>query len=375
MARLNAHTCVQWIAYGAVWPVGAFDFLVVTVDEPYHSAKDEEGFILVSTSVDSLCEQPAGAAGSSRDDDEGDDSDGSEGGEHSEETGSNMDDSSNQSQFSRSSKYSRSCLRMAGYVGEPSSSGGTVLSLYIDVDVYAYIPGWLMQILAQHGLSEMLGRIRDASCLINKGVQPVPASVSKIGSMLSQIHERENKMRSLSLGNEKSIIEKGLASISLSVDKQQRAEVRDGDLASAVVSAENKSAAPSSKHDNTGNAAAPALQTDLAASYPQSAADRFSLYLGSTEDKDFTTEWTLRMTKNGILIYSSPVPNSTWLALKATVTVRAEMSALVNLLVNDKRLGEYDDMFDHCDVRRKLNIHFIFVFELIIFCSVDLPDQ
>jgi hypothetical protein len=326
--------------------VGAFDFLVVTIDEPYHSAKGEEGFVLVSTSVDSLCEQVGGGGSSEGTRESYEDSDGGQ-----SETESNMDDSSNQSYLSRSSKYSRSCLRMAGYVGEPSTSGGTVLSLYIDVDVYAYIPGWLMQILAQHGLSEMLGRIRDASCLIKKGVQPVPASVSKIGNMLSQIHERENKMRSLS--SEKSALEKGIAS--LSPEKQQhKDDARDSHLISTGANSDSNSGTAhveASKSENAGDAAAPVHHTDTLASYPQSAADRFNLYLGNTEAKDFSTDWTLRMTKNGILIYSSPIPNSTWLALKATITVRAEMSALVSLLVNDKRIGEYDDMFDHCDVR------------------------
>jgi len=52
--RLNDQTHVQWLAYGAIWPVGARDFLIVTTEEPYDKTTNE-GFIIVSTSIDDIC--------------------------------------------------------------------------------------------------------------------------------------------------------------------------------------------------------------------------------------------------------------------------------------------------------------------------------
>lgn len=345
LAQLNARTSVQWIAYGSVWPVGAFDFLVVTFDEICTNSKGEQGFVIVSTSVDGIIdddiEAPLGEDGNSRED------------------SSEEDEGGGSSYRSAKSKYSRSCLRMAGYVGQPDNMGGTELSLYLDVDVYAYIPGWLMQLLAQNGLSEMMGRLREAAVLINHGQNPAQAALqSKFGSMLSQIQQREERLRILQCTDDTS--EKGDVT-------QERRKWKPNGMSSqndgsqteyeALVSnttAISTSAVGSEIEDSTiANSATVPTQELTAArliSFPDIALQRLVRYLGESSANEPFLEWNLRMSKNNISIYSAQVPNSTWNALKANIVMNTDIDTLKKLLLDDSRIGEYDDMFDTCEV-------------------------
>jgi len=151
-AAAGRSTYVQHLQYGAIWPVGARDYLLITSEEDFYSADtsgsssgsgskqerqknadgsasdadaDRCGFIFASTSVDHLWSPEASA------DDNG--------------------------------EYSRSTLRLAGYVGEANATGGTDLTMYVDLGVAAYIPSWMLQMLANYGLSEMMRRIRHAA--------------------------------------------------------------------------------------------------------------------------------------------------------------------------------------------------------------------
>ena len=46
---------IQYLAYGAIWPIGARDFLLVTTEDAYDT-KDDTGFVIASTSVDEIIE-------------------------------------------------------------------------------------------------------------------------------------------------------------------------------------------------------------------------------------------------------------------------------------------------------------------------------
>ena len=108
-------------------PIGARDFLLVTTEADY----DSSGFIFASTSADHLWHSP-------------------EPGTHSEETDQSSDDSDG---------YTRSTLRLAGYIGEANAHGGTDLTMYVDLGLAAYVPAWLLKILGDYGLSEIMRRI------------------------------------------------------------------------------------------------------------------------------------------------------------------------------------------------------------------------
>eukprot|EP00604_Paraphysomonas_vestita_P003738 CAMPEP_0174823708 /NCGR_PEP_ID=MMETSP1107-20130205/26973_1 /TAXON_ID=36770 /ORGANISM="Paraphysomonas vestita, Strain GFlagA" /LENGTH=180 /DNA_ID=CAMNT_0016047375 /DNA_START=111 /DNA_END=650 /DNA_ORIENTATION=- len=177
---------IQWIAYGPIWPVGATDFLVVTTECAFNSSNPScknpleihDSFLIVSTSVDSIIED-----------------------EEEVEENENEEIEENKEKGENETKYNRSTLRLAGYSGTPNTSkGGTDLRLFVDVDATRYVPAWLLQILAQYGLSEMMNRIRVAAPSLSNtnslDHSPIfqPTS-SKLGAILTQIQSREEKMR------------------------------------------------------------------------------------------------------------------------------------------------------------------------------------
>jgi len=152
--HLTPAVYVQWLAYGAIYPSAARDFLLVT--------KEEEGrgsFAIASTSIDELCEMTLDGLSSS-----------SKSSQSSGSAGSNfLNKGSNDG-------YVRSALRLAGYVGSareasPSSSGdngsraSTDLTLVVDLSGShdQSTPGWLIQLLLQYGLVEMMRRIRSSA--------------------------------------------------------------------------------------------------------------------------------------------------------------------------------------------------------------------
>jgi hypothetical protein len=57
---LTATTYVQWLAYGAIYPMGAKDFLLVSSEEGFNSpssfAAADGSFVIASTSIDDICE-------------------------------------------------------------------------------------------------------------------------------------------------------------------------------------------------------------------------------------------------------------------------------------------------------------------------------
>jgi hypothetical protein len=262
LARVTPQTSVQWLAYGAIWPIGSRDFLVVTTEEIVKASVGSpvgDGFMLVSKSIDDICEdveydrEEGGWSGSeewgstdlktpsrlapftdvlSLSGSDAESVDHSRMGTHHRNSNvSHNSDTSDDallimgstamdpgssaryksyhgpkdqhqrirldSQLSEhldgliaqagsgthrrphhtgpsadvgpeddgdvpSLQYTRSNLRIAGYVGMPSTTthGATDVFLYVDVDVYDFVPAWLLKTLAQYGLTEIMSRIR-----------------------------------------------------------------------------------------------------------------------------------------------------------------------------------------------------------------------
>ena len=44
-----------------------------------------------------------------------------------------------------------------------NEQGGTDLTMFVDIGVAAYMPSWLLHVLAQYGLSEMMMKIKTFS--------------------------------------------------------------------------------------------------------------------------------------------------------------------------------------------------------------------
>ena len=129
--RLDNETFLQWMGYGPFWPLGLKDFLVVTSEESINDFHD--GFVIASTSVDQLCEEI-------------DDIDNA------------VEEIIGKDMCGRT--FQRSTIRISGYVGLPDGQGGTNLTLFVDSDGYEHTPSWLLRLLAQYELCEMMRRIR-----------------------------------------------------------------------------------------------------------------------------------------------------------------------------------------------------------------------
>jgi hypothetical protein len=345
LCQLDELTTIQWIAYGAIWPVGATDFLVITTECAFNSSNPacknpheiHDSFLIVSTSVDSILE---------------------------DEEEKQEEEKEGQQHQSEHTKYNRSTLRLAGYSGTPNTSkGGTDLRLFVDVDATRYVPAWLLQILAQYGLSEMMNRIRiaaptlaDHSNSINSDDRsPIfqPGS-SKLGAILTQIQSREEKMRHY--------VDPGLIEIP-----------NPSTLLSSSSSRERKHS-HSSSESSGGDAMKPITLTSHGSSSTMSSATTtdchshnrdiekgiqlsyesqhiLKLYAGILTDEKYRFDWQIKTKKNNVEVSVSPVNGSAWFALKATTTIpHVTKEKLRDFLVNDNNLSGYDDMMDKIEV-------------------------
>jgi hypothetical protein len=62
-------------------------------------------------------------------------------------------------------------------------------------------------------------------------------------------------------------------------------------------------------------------------------------------------DWQPKGSKKGVSVESSMVSGSNWQAIKAVTGMRADKNSIVKLIMNDNRMGEFDDMFDFARVR------------------------
>lgn len=173
---LSPETYVQWMAYGALFPLQAKDLLLVTTVEPWDKKKTSRGFVIASTSIDSMCEistakpqklsPPKLSSAQSLKRDSLSSSSGGEG--------------------TPKGKYIRANLRLGGYIGIPNEDGSTSLTFLVDMPLLSAqkSSAWMMRYLAQYSLTELVGRIRHAVSPFNIGTATDRSSPSSSSSLL-----------------------------------------------------------------------------------------------------------------------------------------------------------------------------------------------
>lgn len=62
-------------------------------------------------------------------------------------------------------------------------------------------------------------------------------------------------------------------------------------------------------------------------------------------------EWIERVNSKGIIVHSTAVPGSNSLAIKANTILKCNIKVALALLLDDSKVGEYDELFDKCEVR------------------------
>jgi hypothetical protein len=69
---------------------------------------------------------------------------------------------------------------------------------------------------------------------------------------------------------------------------------------------------------------------------------------GSKEECEtpLNIDWQSKGNKKGVSVESSMVSGSNWQAVRAVTGMRADKHSIVKLIMNDNRMGEFDDMFD-----------------------------
>eukprot|EP00602_Paraphysomonas_sp_CaronLab_P002341 CAMPEP_0185032022 /NCGR_PEP_ID=MMETSP1103-20130426/19837_1 /TAXON_ID=36769 /ORGANISM="Paraphysomonas bandaiensis, Strain Caron Lab Isolate" /LENGTH=928 /DNA_ID=CAMNT_0027567755 /DNA_START=314 /DNA_END=3100 /DNA_ORIENTATION=- len=329
LSNIDEHSSVQWIAYSPIWPLGATDFLVVTTEASFDSAQPgvvnpmlvHDSFMIASASADSVCEDELEASSTDN--------------------------------CAAESKYNRSELRLAGYTGVPNSSvGGTDLRLFVDVDAARYVPAWLLQILAQYGLSEMMNRIRVAAPSLASssfsGLSPMfRPTPSKLGSMLTQIQTREERMRqhfeehgevgprrrhSDSSGSDDSYRRSPAATRAPSADAPE-SPLRMAQVQTTVNANQERGLVVANESQRL-----------------------IQVYLGYISDEKYVFEWQHKVKKDNIDVSVTPVPGSAWFAIRATTTIpHVTKFSLRDFLVNDANMGGYDDMMDNVEPLLKVD--------------------
>lgn len=319
LSQLDSGTIVQLLAYGPIWPVGARDYLVVTSEVDYETSLGN-GFVIASTSIDDICEE--------------------------------------EDECGLASKYARSGMRLAGYIGIPNAAGGTDLRMFVDVDVYSYVPEMLVHMLAQYGLSEMMNRIRLVS--VGQRVSVKPFQLDRIVSKLkekgvdtakkmqrrvSQILLHEERRKSLVEGSiAQHVIAEGHV---LASDKAVEEEEGSGDDDDDFVSlTDDEECAPSSSPPAALSASEDAKGLSLALE----ASRLYRVYLAGANDAGQQLEWVEKVNRKGVVVHSAVVGGSTWMAIRATTTINCDAATVLHFLLDDSKVGSYDDMFDSCDV-------------------------
>ena len=83
---------------------------------------------------------------------------------------------------------------------------------------------------------------------------------------------------------------------------------------------------------------------------------RMKSYSGFADDSDdelkVNMKWLTSISREGVSVESSAVIGSFWQAIRATTEIRGEKMAILNLLMDDSRIREYDDVFDFSQVIR-----------------------
>ena len=254
--RIDKKCYLQLLQYSPIWPLGSREYMVITSEVSYSTSRGE-GFVIAYTSIDDICEDA--------------------------------------DVYSKATAhYSRSSLRLAGYIGTPNGCGGTDLQLFIDMDVYSHIPGWLVHTLAQICLADMMSRIR----LVALGFQ-----TKKQKYIMDDVAHRLKKQ--------------------------------------SIAHADAPTTPPKQKLS----------LRELAMLTRDEGIETLEAYLAGKCGRGKRLEWKEKLHKQGILVCASAVSGSDWQAVKATVSIPTDAKSIVKLLLDDSKIGLYDDLFDKCDVK------------------------
>lgn len=76
----------------------------------------------------------------------------------------------------------------------------------------------------------------------------------------------------------------------------------------------------------------------------------FSLYMGLTRFDGLVFNWSLKATKKGVTVHTSPVPDSDWLAVKSDVILKADKWDIFNLIIDDSKAHLYEEQIEGYEV-------------------------
>jgi hypothetical protein len=331
LSRLNPHTTIQYLAYGAIWPIGARDFLLVTSQDAYDT-KTREGFVIASTSIDDICEL-----------------------EGIDEAG-------------LSGTYTRSSIKIAGYVGVPNKTGGTDLTLFVDVGVCAFMPAWLLQVLAQYGLSEMMQSVQKVLEGGPAALTDKSSALFDMGKLLSQLQVGESgPVRPSQKMNNNLTVTKTIDGEEANFKDVVSLKNPNGDAGGDAGSDAGGLMSPSGPRASTTAAAnnRPATPFDKYLGEFETLRDEaikmIQIYLGILEDDiGLGFHWEEKVKNKAVTVYGTPVNGSDWNAIKGVTDMKVDMDGILNLIMNDDRTKEYDQMFDKytffCDVDDKTRV-------------------
>jgi hypothetical protein len=72
----------------------------------------------------------------------------------------------------------------------------------------------------------------------------------------------------------------------------------------------------------------------------------YQKYVGLLPSGDLELDWQQKVNKGTITVDASKVAGSTWQAIRGKMLMQAQKEKILDLLLNDDRIGEFDDMFD-----------------------------
>lgn len=227
------------------------------------------------------------------------------------------------------------------------------MRLFINLDIATYIPAWVMQIMSQYGLSEMMNRIRSAlsaekiaefrhmTQLGNVSRLHPRGAPSKLNTIMAQIQEREEKLSH--------------------IVKNQSSQKQPGSKAGGSLPTSSNTSTPQKVgFSNTGEREKEeevrCEENSDVSRGKQLAAKGLRLlkiYAGIVSCPDHVFDWQVRSKKGPIEVSTSVTPASAWIALRATTVIEhADVVTLRNFLFDDSNLSSIDDMLDSVQVSR-----------------------
>ena len=326
LTNLSPSMYVQWLGYGAIWPIGARDFLLLTTEVGYNDDSESDGFIIVSSSIDDICEEE-------------------------EEEADNEE-----------YQFTRSNIRLAGYIGTKSSTGGTDIHLFVDIDLYSFVPSWLVHQLAQYGLGEKMSRIKKycdpAQHAHVSTVYEFTKYINLPTSVLSVFGKVEDSPELAKVSPDKSAPVANTSSKGrgrrASIVTRRASTVQQNKMYSSRASITE--AAMITRRNSVLNAQSLAeltiAENPTIAKGIKIAADSRTIlqtYIGIlNEPNDYNLNWVEKTNGKGVTVSTSMVNGSTWQAIRAETVITTAKENIKDLLLDDTKFGAYDDMFDFC---------------------------